>query len=309
MKRIFICILSVFLLTACASPEERMVEYLDKMAQAIDAGDDAELEELYIEYHNWYNRLSASKQKEAELAAEAWGERNIIDYYVIAFKIAELERKYAKENPTWYNTEQFMKFIKTSDGDMAVKIDEVENYYYASWSYDYNSVYIVYINDKYYIALNSPYFRPFIIIPFENADRAIAWLDGIYSKLTGVRQQLKDAGLEEVEKQITLPDPSMCYVVVDNYRSGQPDWRIDYDLRIWDSTIDVDFDREEYDYDKDQIKIHFTPSCWLTITDASYHAMVAGLKSRDVMKKKLEKYVMEEQDRERRQKQLEDSIY
>ena len=286
-----------------------MVEYLDKMAQAIDAGDDAELEDLYIECDNWYTRLSASKQKEAELAAEAWVERNIIDYYMIALKIAELDRKYAKENPTWYNTEQFMKFIKTSDGDMAVKIDEVENYYYATWSYDHNSVHIVYINDKYYIALNSPYFRPFIIIPFENADRAIAWLDGIYSKLTGVRQQLKDAGLEEVEKQITLPDPSMCYVVDDNYRSGQPDWRIDYDLRIWDSTIDVDFDREEYDYDKDQIKINFTPSCWLTITDASYHAMVAGLKSRDVMKKKLEKYVMEEQDRERRQKQLEDSIY
>ena len=309
MKRIFIYILSAFLLAACASPEERMVEYLDKMAQAIDADDDAELEDLCIECLNWYKRLSASERKEATLAEEAWGERNMIDYYMITFKLAKLERKYAKENPTWKNTEQFMKFIKTSDGDMDVKIDKVENYYYASWSYDHNSAYIVYINDKYYIALNSPCWPPFIIIPFENAERAIAWLDGIYSKLTGVRQQLKDAGLEEVEKQITLPDPSMCYVVDDNYRSGQPDWCIDYDLRITYSTIDVDFDREEYDYDKDQIEIHFTSSCWLTITDASYHAMVAGLKSRDVMKKKLEKFVMEEKDRERRQKQLEDSIY
>ena len=285
-----------------------MVEYLDKMAQAIDADDDAELEDLCIECHNWYHGLDASEQLEADEAQASWAEVNMWTWFSIAVKINELQKN-AKGTPTWKNTEQFMKFIKTSDGDMDVKIDEVENYYYASWSYDHNSAYIVYINDKYYIALNSPYFRPFIIIPFENAERAIAWLDGIYSKLTGVRQQLKDAGLEEVEKQITLPDPSMCYVVDDNYRSGQPDWCIDYDLRIWNSTIDVDLDREEYDYDKDQIKIHFTPDCWLTITDASYHAMVAGLKSRDVMKKKLEKFVMEEKDRERRQKQLEDSIY
>lgn len=309
MKRIFIYILSAFLLAACASPEERMVEYLDKMAQALNKGNDAEFAEIVREFESWYNGLSASDQKEADLAEERWAFTNVFDYSLISFELMDLEEKHKKDNPTWYNTEQFMKFIRTSEGEMSTKNDEVEDYYYASWSHDYNSAYIVYINDKYYIALNSPYFRPFIIVPFENADRALVWLDGIYSKLTNIRQQLIDADLEEVEKKITIEEPYMCYVVTNNYRSGEPDWRIDYDLSIWSSTIDVDLDRDEYDYGKDEIEIHFSPSCWLTITDASYHAMCAALKSRNVMKQKLEKYVERERDRERRQKQLEDSIY
>ena len=85
--------------------------------------------------------------------------------------------------PAYYDTEQFVDYIKTSDGEMTERVPG--EYYLAEWEYANVASTIVYLNGEYFISLNSDTFSP-VLVSFENAENAIDWLDKTYARLTEV---------------------------------------------------------------------------------------------------------------------------
>lgn len=203
--------------------------------------------------------------------------------------------------PAYYDTEQFVDYIKTADGEMTERVPG--EYYLAEWEYANVASTIVYLNGEYFISLNSDTFSP-VLVSFENAENAIDWLDKTYARLTEVRQKMKDAGVEKIEEKITLDETKIFYVAGRSYKSRGPEYAVDRVTWINFPWIKVDLN----DSDEDEIELKVL-SNRLTITDKSYHAMIAALKSRDVMKKKLQGFVENGIDKHRSQKELEDSIY
>jgi hypothetical protein len=286
MKRIFLILCCAIVVVSC-SPKEKVYRSLDMMAAALERGDEEEFAELADEYGEWFAGLGTSRKIKAEEAAMAWGALYPFAYNAIAFKSHQLVRAYEREHPKWFNTEQFMDLIETSDPSMHTKTRNGYSYYYASWTHEYVSASMICIDGDYYISVGLPVI-PFLVVPIENAESALVWLDGLYSNLVDLRQQLKDAGLDKVETDITVQVPDMCCIVKERYSSSQAPWCIESVLRIERASIEIDLEREDFDYDDDQITIRFYPGCSFTITDASYHAMRAALKSCYVMRDKFE---------------------
>lgn len=283
-----------------------MVEYLDKMAQAIDAGDDAELEDLYIECHNWYHGLDASERLEADEAQARWAEVNMWAWFSIALKINELQenaQKTAKESdaPRYYNTEQFMNLIKTSDCE--VRVEREGEYYTGYWSHDYNYATIVYLNGEYYICVNGNGTYQPVLVSFENANKAIAWLEKSYSRLLEIERKAKEVEVSKVSEDITLDKTDAFYVIKDTYKSEGPKYRLVTDPWI-SSEIWI-----EPENDWAQLIISFSYYGDIHLRDETYHAMMAALKSRHIMKRKFEVHVEKELTRENRQRELDDLIY
>ena len=303
MKRIFVALVCAVMMVGCTSPEEKMTDYLDQLCRAAMNDDDDEFMEIYYEAREWIDGLSSSSEAEADRAAEAWGESNIWGYMVIMQKASELGKKYEREHPKWYTTEQFVKYIKTTEPDL--RTEEAGEYYTASWRHESVSAKVVYLNGDYYIDLGA-YFP--ILVPFENAERAITWLNRTYSRLTDLRDDMKDAGVENIDKKITLDNPRIFYSADRSYRSSGPRYEIDKNPDFMYPRIEVDLDRSYYDYDGDNIEVKIGGNT-LTISDKSYHAMIAALKCRNEMEKELSKYVKSENERERRKRELENSIF
>ena len=144
-----------------------------------------------------------------------------------------------------------------------------------------------------------------ILVSLSDADRAISWLTDLYTKLTDTRQKMKDAGVERIEKKITIDNPGFLYTADQSYRSSGPRYNVEYVEWIDRPSIEIELDRD-YGQDKIQFQVN---SHYLTISDDSYPAMIAALKARNEMKTKLEKYINEQQELDRRKREIEDSIW
>jgi hypothetical protein len=282
MKRIFAALLCACFLAACTSPERMVEGYYEDLMDALEEHDFDKALDLSFEYKAWYDTLSESEQQEVNAADNLWQDNN-------KREIKKLDDLTEACFPEYLNTEQFIKWIQWIPGEMTT-----ENYYhYGVWRYDDQSVSMVCAGGKYYIAFNdfSSYYAR-VVVPFENADKAVKWLDKTYSRLTDVRKQMNAAGVSSVNKKITIEVPDMlCLIETSGYRSCE----VKPVSSARNSEISIDKNRST---GTDKIEINIDPYHSLTISDESYHAMKAALKSRDVMMKALKAY-----------KELEDSIY
>lgn len=282
MKRIFAALLCACFLAACTSPERMVEGYYEDLMDALEQYDFDKALDLSVEYNAWYNTLSESEQQEVNAAQNLWQENN-------KREIKKLDDLTEACFPEYLNTEQFIKWIQWIPGEMTT-----ENYYhYGVWRYHDQSVSMVCANGKYYIAFNDfSSYNVRVVVPFENADKAVKWLDKTYSRLTDVRKQMNAAGVTSVNKKITIEVPDMlCLIETSGYRSCE----VKPVSSALNSEISIDKNRST---GTDKIEININPYRSLTISDESYHAMKAALKSRDVMMKVLKAY-----------KELEDSIY
>ena len=278
-----------------------MVEYLDKMAQAIDAWDDAELADLLDEFENWSNTLSASEQKEAEDAMETWAGRNNGRYDIINNLIGVYWLALDLKHNRRYNTEEFMKFIKTSDCE--VHVEQEGEYYTGYWSNHYNSATIVYLNGEYYICVNGDGTYKPVLVSFENADKAISWLEKSYSRLLEIERKAKEVEVSKVSEDITLDKTDAFYVIKDTYKSEGPKYRL-----VTDPWISSEIWIEPED-DWAQLIISFSYYGDIHLRDETYHDIIAALKSRHIMKRKFEVHVEKEFTRESRRRELDKLIY
>lgn len=262
MKRILALVLYAFIWVACTSPADRAEDLFDDIIEAMEEKDFDKYLDILIEYKKWYDSASMSEQQEFD---EAWREIDMED----KDEMIKLEHGFF---PKWLNSGQFEKWCLWDE--CYVTIGKDRDYYYGSCNYKDQNAYIICFDNKYYISLNDPSDFPAVIVPFEEADKAIKWLDGVYSRFTSIRGKVKN-------KHVTIANPDMCYVVGEDYKSGEYKWLIYDDLYIWESKISCELDGE--------LEIHFSPCGSLTITDASYHAMKGALKSRNILKESMEK--------------------
>jgi alpha-galactosidase len=146
---------------------------------------------------------------------------------------------------------------------------------------------------QYYIALDNGYSSA-IMVPFEDAEKAMVWLEGVYSRLNDVRQKMTASGVREINKKITIEVPDMLYRFDKSFYFSHGN--IDHISSISSSEVRVD---RHSSSGKDRIVIQFNnPYYKLTVSVESYHAMMAALKSRNEMKRQLDAYM-----------ELGDSIY
>lgn len=282
MKRLFLVLLSTCFIASCSSPEDKAEDFYEDMMEALEEQDFDEVLNVFCEYDDWYNTLSESEQQEFDEALELWEEKNKHE----ADKMQEMA---VKCSPEWLNTGQFMKLIRHSAGKM--KTEDYYDYHYGTWSYKDQEVSALCFEGKYYVFFEPVSYYGFVVVPFENADKAMRWLEGVYSRLTDIRKKMDASGVSDIEKNITIEEPDMLYCLEKNYRSTDI-YRIS---DIGYSEISIKRNRS---LGTDHIRISFEPRGSLTVSDESYHAMMAALKSLNEMKKQLDAY-----------KELEDSIY
>lgn len=282
MKRLFLVLLSTCFIASCSSPEDKAEDYYEDMMEALEEQDFDEVLNVICEYDDWYNTLSESEQQEFEEALELWEEKN-------KHEMDKMQEMAVECFPEWLNTGQFMKWIRINDGVM--KTEDYYDYHYGTWSYKDQEVSALCFEGKYYVFFEPARFDYIVVVPFENAEKAMRWLDGVYSRLTDIRKKMDASGVSDIEKNITIEEPDMLYCLDKNYRSTEI-------CRISDISYSEISIKRNRSFGTDHIRISFEPRGSLTVSDESYHAMMAALKSRNEMKKKLDAY-----------KELEDSIY
>lgn len=280
MKRIFAVLLSTCFIASCSSPEDKAEDYYEDMMEALEEQDFDEVLNVICEYDDWYNKLSESEQQEFEEALELWEEKN-------KHEIDKMQEMAVGCFPEWLNTGQFMKWIRINDGVMKTK--DYYDCHYGTWSYKDQEVSALCFEGKYYVCFDA-WYDYFVMVPFEDAEKAMVWLEGVYSRLNDVRQKMTASGIREIDKKITIEVPDMLY------RFDKSLYYIDHISSISSSEVRVD---RHSSSGKDKIVIQFNnPNYKLTVSVESYHAMMAALKSRNEMKKQLDAYM-----------ELEDSIY
>jgi hypothetical protein len=282
MKRLFLVLLSTCFIASCSSPEDKAEDFFEDMMEALEEQDFDKVLNVFCEYDDWYNTLSESEQQEFDEALELWEEKN-------KHEAAKMQEMAVECSPEWLNTGQFMKLIRHTAGVM--KTEDYYDYYYGTWSYKDQEVSALCFEGKYYVVLDHEWYDYLVVVPFENAEKAMRWLDGVYSRLTDIRKKMDASGVSDIEKNITIEEPDMLYCLKKIYRSTEV-YRIS---DISHSEISIKRNRS---FGTDHISISFEPRGSLTVSDESYHAMMAALKSRNEIKKQLDAY-----------KELEDSIY
>ena len=282
MKRFLFVLLMAVAMAACTSPEERAIEGMKELYKVAMMGDDAKFVELFEELDNWSESLDEDDDARVEAELDKWYEHNV-DAAILIYKT--------------YQRLFFGDYVSGNDGRMNTRVSG--EYYSASWDYGISTADIVYINGSYYINLGP------VLVSLSDADRAISWLTDLYTKLTDTRQKMKDAGVERIEKKITIDNPGFLYTADQSYRSTGPRYNVEYVEWIDRPSIEIDLDRD-YGQGKIQFQVN---SHHLTISDDSYPAMIAALKARNEMKAKLEKYINEQQELDRRKREIEDSIW
>ena len=282
MKRFLFVLLMAVAMAACTSPEERIVEFMEELYVAAKSGDDARFLEIYDDMYAWAEDVDEEDQGGAEAALFDWANNN-----------DEAIRLLTQT----YQRLRYGDYVKKEYGRMNTRVSG--EYYSASWDYGISTADIVYINGSYYINLGP------VLVSLSDADRAISWLTDLYTKLTDTRQKMKDAGVERIEKKITIDNPGFLYTADQSYRSTGPRYNVEYVEWIDRPSIEIDLDRD-YGQGKIQFQVN---SHHLTISDDSYPAMIAALKARNEMKAKLEKYINEQQELDRRKREIEDSIW
>ena len=282
MKRLFLVLLSTCLIASCNSPEDKAEDFFEDMMEALEEQDFDEVLNVFCEYDDWYNTLSESEQQEFDEALELLEEKN-------KHEADKMQDMLVECSPEWLNTGQFMKLIRHTAGEM--KTEDYYDYHYGTWSYKDQEVSALCFEGKYYVCF-AAWYDYFVVVPFENAEKAMSWLDGVYSRLNDVRKKMDASSVSDIEKNITIEEPDMLYCLEKFYGSTEV-CRIS---NISYSEISIKRNRS---FGTDHIRITFEePRCSMTVSDESYHAMMAALKSRNEMKKQLDAY-----------KELEDSIY
>ena len=281
MKRIVTVLLSTCLIASCNSPEDKAEDLYEDMMEALEEQDFDKVLNVFCEYDDWHNTLSESEQQEFEEAMELWEKKN-------KHEIDKMQEMTVECSPEWLNTGQFMKWIRIYNGVMKTENDY--GYNYGTWSYKDQSVSMICFKGQYYIALDNDYSSA-VMVPFENAEKAMRWLDGVYSRLTDIRKKMDASGVSDIEKNITIEEPDMLYCLEKHYSPTEV-------YRISDISYSEISIKRNRSFGTDHISISFEPRGSLTVSDESYHAMMAALKSRNEMKKQLDAY-----------KELEDSIY
>lgn len=281
MKRLFLVLLSTCFIASCSSPEDKAEDYYEDMMEALEEQDFDEVLNVICEYDDWYNTLNESEQQEFDEALELWEEKN-------KHEADKMQEMVIECFPEWLNTGQFMKWIRITDGVM--KTEDYYDYHYGTWSYKDQEVSALCFEGKYYVCLNA-WYDYLVVVPFENAEKAMRWLDGVYSRLTDIRKKMAASGVSDIEKNITIEEPDMLYCLKKIYRSTEV-------YRISDISYSEISIKRNRSFGTDHIRISFESSGSLTVSDESYHAMMAALKSRNEIKKQLDAYM-----------ELEDSIY
>ena len=281
MKRLFAVLLSTCLIASCNSPEDKIEDFYEDFMEALEDKDFDEALNLMCEFDDWINTLSESEQQEFEEAMELWEKKN-------KHEIDKMQEMTVECSPEWLNTGQFMKWIRIYNGVMKTENDY--GYNYGTWSYKGQSVSMICFKGQYYIALDNDYSSA-VMVSFEDAEKAMRWLDGVYSRLTDIRKKMDASGVSDIEKNITIEEPDMLYCLKKIYRSTEV-------YRISDISYSEISIKRNRSFGTDHISISFEPRGSLTVSDESYHAMMAALKSRNEMKKQLDAY-----------KELENSIY
>lgn len=281
MKRIVAVLLSTCLVASCNSPEDKAEDLYEDMMEALEEQDFDKVLDVFCEYDDWHNTLSESEQQEFEEAMELWEKKN-------KHEIDKMQEMTVECSPEWLNTGQFMKWIRIYNGVMKTENDY--GYNYGTWSYKDQSVSMICFKGQYYIALDNDYSSA-VVVPFENAEKAMRWLDGVYSRLTDIRKKMDASGVSDIEKNITIEEPDMLYCLKKIYRSTEV-------YRISDISYSKISIKRNRSFGTDHISISFEPRGSLTVSVESYHAMMAALKSRNEMKKQLDAYM-----------ELGDSIY
>ena len=283
---------------------------MDKISIAVYEGNDTELERLYLECGYWYDGLNASDRLEVDETLMRWEKVNMVEKYAVVKKLNELSKRFndqsdnsnEPEPPTCFDTEQFMELIRTTY--CQINVEREGEYYIGTWSHDYNYATIVYLNGEYYICVNGAGGYHPILVTFENAGKAMSWLENTYSRLLDIEQKAIDAEVDKIEEDITLAETDAFYVIKETYNRDGPKYRVITDPWIYTSKVWVE---PEDGIAQIIYKLGYYGDLYLM--DENYHAMMAALKSRHVMKKKFEVLLKKEWDRERRKKELEDSIY
>ena len=284
MKRLFAFLLCACLIASCNSPEDKAEDFYEDMMEALEEQDFDKVLDVICEYDDWCNTQSEAEQQEFEEALELWEEKN-------KHEIDKMQEMAVECFPEWLNTGQFMKWIRINAGVM--KTEDDYDYHYGTWSYNDQSVSVICFKGQYYIALDDGYSSA-IMVPFEDAEKAMVWLEGVYSRLNDVRQKMTASGVREIDKKITIEVPDMLYRFDKSFYFSHGN--IDRISGISSSEVRVG---RHTSSGKDKIVIQFNnPYYMLTVSVESYHAMMAALKSRNEMKKQLDAY-----------KELEDSIY
>lgn len=278
MKRIVAVLLSTCLIASCNSPEDKAEDFYEDMMEALEEQDFDKVLNVFREYDDWYNTLSESEQQEFEEALE----KNKHEADKIQDMLVEC-------SPEWLNTGQFMKLIRHSAGEM--KTEDYYDYHYGTWSYKDQEVSALCFEGKYYVCFDA-WYDYFVMVPFEDAEKAMVWLEGVYSRLTDIRKKMDASGVSDIEKNITIEEPDMLYCLETFYGRTEV-------CRISDISYSEISIKRNRAFGTDHIRITFDePRCSMTVSDESYHAIMAALKSRNEMKKQLDAY-----------KELEDSIY
>lgn len=184
-------------------------------------------------------------------------------------------------------------------------------FYYGAWNYGNSKIGMAWINGGYYIVMScymsavqtfgSSYA---VYVSFDDADRATSWIESQYSKLNDIMKQMKENEVEEISKTIAIEDPGLFYFYHFYHDAGYySDGSCTLPLSVNTATINIDLGKNPH------VEMSLGLFYDLKISDKTYPVMMDALKNRHKMKKQLEAYVNEQLDKERRKRELENSIW
>lgn len=183
-------------------------------------------------------------------------------------------------------------------------------YYYGVWNYGDSKIGMAWINGGYYIVMNRCYVprmldagvNGMVYVSFDDAERAVSWIESQYSKLNDIRKQMEENEVEEISKTIAIEDPGLFYLY--HHDAGYySDGSCTLPLSVNPATININLGKNPH---AEMSLAYFFD---LKISDKTYPVMMAALKNRHEMKKQFEAYVNEQLDKERRKRELENSIW